>query len=57
MSTLHKIDSKNIMFTKGALDVILDRVKFIMTSDGVRELTENDKNEILDVNRRLSELV
>ena len=26
-----------------------------MTSDGVRELTENDKNEILDVNRRLSE--
>ena len=55
MSTLHKIDSKNIMFTKGALDVILDRVKFIMTSDGVRELTENDKNEILDVNRRLSE--
>lgn len=55
MSTLHKIDSKNIMFTKGALDVILDRVKFIMTSGGVRELTENDKNEILDVNRRLSE--
>lgn len=55
MSTLHKIDDKNIMFTKGALDVILDRVKFIMTSDGVRELTENDKNEILDVNRRLSE--
>ena len=55
MSTLHKIDNKNIMFTKGALDVILDRVKFIMTSDGIRELTENDKNEILDVNRRLSE--
>ena len=26
-----------------------------MTSDGIRELTENDKNEILDVNRRLSE--
>lgn len=55
MSTLHKIDNKNIMFTKGALDVILDRVKFIMTSEGVRELTEKDKNEILDVNRRLSE--
>ena len=55
MSTLHEIDNKNIMFTKGALDVILDRVKFIMTSDGVRELTENDKSEILDVNRRLSE--
>lgn len=55
MSTLHKIDGKNIMFTKGALDVILDRVKYIMTSDGVRELTLEDKNEILDVNRSLSE--
>ena len=55
MSTLHKIDDKNIMFTKGALDVILDRVKFIMTSEGIRELTERDKNEILDVNRGLSE--
>ena len=55
MSTLHKIDNKNIMFTKGALDIILDRVKFIMTSNGVRELTENDKNEILDINRKLSE--
>ena len=55
MSTLHKIDNKNLMFTKGALDVILDRVKFIMTSNGVRELTENDKNEILDINRKLSE--
>ncbi|WP_195986855.1 cation-translocating P-type ATPase [Clostridium sp. D53t1_180928_C8] len=55
MSTLHKIDNKNVMFTKGALDVILDRVKFIMTSDGVRELTNSDKSEILDVNRRLSE--
>ena len=55
ISTLHKIDGKNIMFTKGALDVILDRVKYIMTSDGVRELTLEDKNEILDVNRSLSE--
>lgn len=55
MSTLHKIDGKNIMFTKGALDVNLDRVKYIMTSDGVRELTLEDKNEILDVNRSLSE--
>ena len=43
MSTLHKIDGKNIMFTKGALDVILDRVKYIMTSDGVRELTLEDE--------------
>ena len=55
MSTLHSIDDKNIMFTKGALDVILDRVKFIMTSEGIKELTIEDKNKILDINRKLSE--
>ena len=55
MSTLHKIDNKNIMFTKGALDVILNRVKFIMTSDGIKELSEDDKNDILNINKKLSE--
>lgn len=55
MSTLHIIDDKNIMFTKGALDVILDRVKFISTSDGVREITFEDKQNIINTNKNLSE--
>jgi Ca2+-transporting ATPase len=55
MSTLHLIDDKNIMFTKGALDVMLDRVKFIATSEGVREVTFEDKQNIINTNRSLSE--
>lgn len=55
MSTLHIIDDKNIMFTKGALDVILDRVKFISTSDGVREISFEDKQNIINTNKNLSE--
>ena len=54
MSTLHKIDSKYIMYTKGALDVLLDRTNLISTSEGVRELTAADKDKILNTNEFLS---
>ena len=55
MSTLHNIDNKNIMFTKGALDVMLDRVKYIMTSEGVKEISYEDKQNIIITNKELSE--
>lgn len=55
MSTLHNIDEKNLLFTKGALDVILDRVTHIMTKNGIKEITAQDKTLILDNNRALSE--
>ncbi len=45
MSTLHHVNGRYVMFTKGALDVILAR------STG---LTENDKEEIRDRNAQLS---
>ena len=55
MSTLHNIYNKNIMFTKGALDVMLDRVKYIMTSEGVKEISYEDKQNIIITNKELSE--
>ena len=55
MSTLHNIDNKNIMFTKGALDVMLDRVKYIMTSEGIKEISYEDKQNIIITNKELSE--
>lgn len=55
MSTLHKIDNKNIMFTKGALDVMLDRVKYIMTSEGIKEISYEDRQNIIITNKELSE--
>lgn len=55
MSTVHKIDGEIMMLTKGALDVLLDRTTHILTSDGRREMTENDRKVILDANQRFSE--
>ncbi|MEW8956004.1 cation-translocating P-type ATPase [Clostridium sp.] len=55
MSTLHKINGQTLMFTKGALDVMLNRAVKIETSNGVRELTKEDKKAIEDVNRKLSQ--
>jgi P-type Ca2+ transporter type 2C len=54
MSTVHKIENQITMITKGALDVILERAVKICTSDGVRELTYKDKEEIKKVNENFS---
>ncbi|MEG1004559.1 cation-translocating P-type ATPase, partial [Clostridium sp.] len=55
MSTVHTIDNKTIMFTKGAFDVLLNRVTSIKTKDGVRNITEEDKQNIIDTNMELSQ--
>ena len=55
MSTVHEIDGKTIMFTKGAFDVLLSRVTSIKTSKGVRKITEDDKQNIIDTNMELSQ--
>lgn len=55
MSTLHKFDSKNLMFTKGAFDVLLDRLVKIKTSTGVRDITYEDKQNIINANKQLSQ--
>ncbi|MEG1256810.1 cation-translocating P-type ATPase, partial [Clostridium sp.] len=54
MSTLHSFDGKYLMFTKGAFDVLLDRVKYIKTAKGVREISLEDKENIIDTNKNLS---
>ena len=55
MSTLHKIDGKTIMFTKGALDVLLNRVDYLQTSEGVIPFTKEHREKIEKVNREFSE--
>jgi Ca2+-transporting ATPase len=55
MSTLHKINDELIMYTKGAFDVLLNRITHIKTSEGVRKITDADKAKIVDTNRYLSE--
>jgi Ca2+-transporting ATPase len=54
MSTLHEIDGKYVMITKGALDVLMNRVTSIKTSNGVESFTEKDKTNINNTNMELS---
>ena len=54
MSTVNKVNGKNVMITKGALDVLLSRVVKIETSKGIIDFTEKHRKEIETVNRNFS---
>ena len=55
MSTKYRIHGIPTVLTKGAVDVLLDRVVEISTKDGNRPITEEDKKEILRQNQTFSE--
>ncbi len=55
MSTMHKLDGVYTLCTKGAMDVLLSRSVSIMTADGPRPITEEDKAKISETNTHLSE--
>ena len=54
MSTLHDIDGTPTLFTKGAIDVLLDRSHWLLTREGKVELTPERKETISRVNMELS---
>lgn len=54
MSTVHEVDKKTVMITKGALDVILKRAIGIENSSGIEKLTDSKKEEIEKINVELS---
>ena len=55
MSTLHCLDGVYTLCTKGAMDVLLARSVNVVTSEGVRPITEEDKKKISETNTHLSE--
>ena len=55
MSTKYRIHGVPTVLTKGALDVLLDRVVKVAAKDGVRAITEADKEEIILQNQKFSE--
>lgn len=55
MSTKYRVHGIPTIFTKGAVDVLLDRVTDIATKDGVRKITEKDREEIIRQNRIFSQ--
>ena len=56
MSTKHRIHGVSTIFTKGAVDVLLDRCDSIRISDEeIRPITSEDRQNITDQNRKFSE--
>lgn len=55
MSVKYNIDGKNIMFTKGAIDVLINRTTHIHTSKGVRNISDEDIEAIYAQNTDFSE--
>lgn len=55
MSTKYQIHGVPTVLTKGAVDVLLDRIVSIATKDGIREITQQDKENILKQNQIFSE--
>ena len=56
MSTVHKIGNGYKMLTKGAVDVLLSRIKEVKTMDGKREFTAADADELREVNMQFSKM-
>ena len=54
MSTIQKIDGKNIVYTKGAVDEMLELCTKILTPEGEREITDEDKENILELSITMS---
>lgn len=55
MSTVNIVNNKSVLFTKGALDALINKVNYLATSDGVRRLSDEERNKIILVNKQLSE--
>lgn len=55
MTTKYRLHGVPTLLTKGALDVLLDRTTRIRASEGVREMTEADRETILNRNLIFSE--
>jgi len=54
MSVLCKSEGGNFVYSKGALEFLLKKCKYIQRNDGVFTLTEKDRRKILEVNGRMT---
>jgi len=55
MTTVHRINEKWVSYTKGAVDEMLPLCTHILTSEGVRPITETDKENITKLCLTMSE--
>lgn len=54
MTTVHDYEGKKISFTKGALDILLNRCNKILDGETEREITTNDIKKIKAVSKKMA---
>ena len=54
MSVLCKSDKGNFVYSKGALEFLLKKCKYIQRNDGVFTLTERERKKILEANKEMT---
>lgn len=55
MTTIHEINHEYVAYTKGAIDELLPLCDYIYTSDGLRKLSQKDKDSILSLAHQMSD--
>lgn len=54
MSSANDVGDSFVLLTKGALDVLIPRLSYFMTNDGIRNITKEDIDQILKVNEKFT---
>ena len=54
MTTVHRINGERVCFTKGAIDALLPKMKYVLDDGGIREITKEDINAIIKANHEYS---
>ncbi len=54
MTTIHKHHGEKLSFVKGAPEVVLGKCKYISINGKVKKLTDEEKREILEINKQFA---
>ncbi|MCS7134313.1 MAG: cation-transporting P-type ATPase [Candidatus Pacearchaeota archaeon] len=54
MTVLCKSKKENYVFSKGAVEILLEKCKYIQRNNGVFRLTEKEKKKILKINKEMT---
>lgn len=55
MSTLHQKDGKYVVYTKGAIDSLILKCKYVIEKGEIIPITQNHKKDLLDASNTMSE--
>ncbi len=54
MTTVHEVDGEKYAYSKGAIEILLEKSSFILENGEVKKLDEEKKKEILRINEKLA---